>query len=130
MFDVQSLVKYLLEGAAVAVAAYLIPKKTLNWEEIVVIALTAAAVFAVLDRFAPAIAAGARQGSGFGIGMNTVTGLEGFDDGEAEQVDLTCTYNVKEEMENELYAEPEDKQAENNEDEDDDEDKVEGFQGW
>ena len=62
MFDVQSLVKYLLEGAAVAVAAYLIPNKTLNWQEIVVIALTAAAVFAVLDRFAPAISAGAGPG--------------------------------------------------------------------
>ena len=130
MFDVQSLVKYLLEGAAVAVAAYLIPKKTLNWQEIVVIALTAAAVFAVLDRFAPAIAAGARQGSGFGIGMNTVTGLEGFDDGEAEQVELTCTYDLKEEeeMEKELDAEPEDK--DDIDDEDDGEDKVEGFQGW
>jgi hypothetical protein len=89
MFDLQSLIKYLLEGLAVAVAAYFIPKKTVDVKEIALIALTAAAVFAVLDQFAPGVAAGARQGAGFGIGFNQVgmpgfggglMGLEGFDD--------------------------------------------------
>lgn len=82
MFDLRNLVKYLLEGLAVAVAAYLIPKKTVNPTEIALIALTAAAVFAVLDYFAPGVAMGARQGAGFGIGYGQIAmgglGLEGF----------------------------------------------------
>ena len=79
MFDLQSLIKYLLEGLAVAVAAYLIPRKTVDYGEIALIALTASAVFAVLDQFAPAVAVGARQGAGFGIGFHQVgMGYEGF----------------------------------------------------
>ena len=41
MLDWKSLVKYLLEGTAVAVTVYLIPSKKLSVEEILVIALTA-----------------------------------------------------------------------------------------
>ena len=82
MFDLQSLVKYLLEGAAVAVAAYLIPRKKVDVTEIALIALTAAAVFAVLDSFAPLVAVSARHGAGFGIGYQQVgfgrPGFEGF----------------------------------------------------
>lgn len=84
MLDVQSLMKYLLEGLAVAAAAYYIPQKTANLKEIVMIALTAAAVFAILDQFAPAVSDGARQGAGFGIGINITNGLEGFSDEESE----------------------------------------------
>jgi hypothetical protein len=81
MFDLQSLIKYLLEGLAVAVAAYLIPRKTVDYREIALIALTASAIFAVLDQFAPAVAVGARQGAGFGIGYHQVgMGYEGFQD--------------------------------------------------
>lgn len=83
MFDLSSLMKYLLEGSAVAVAAYLIPQKKADLREILLIALTAAAVFAVLDQFSPLVGAGARQGAGFGIGLPMVGfgvgGLEGFD---------------------------------------------------
>ncbi len=77
-FDLQEVVKravkYLIEGGAVAVAAYYIPKKNLNVEEIVMIAITAAATFALLDMYAPSIGNAARQGTGFGIGAN----LSGF----------------------------------------------------
>ena len=77
-FDLQEVVKravkYLIEGAAVAVAAYYIPKKQMNIEEIVMIAITAAASFALLDMYAPSIGNAARQGTGFGIGAN----LTGF----------------------------------------------------
>ena len=76
----QSLVKYLVEGLAVAAAAFYIPKKTSNLKEIAMIAVTAAAVFAILDQFTPTVSAGARQGAGFGIGYNITSGLEGFDD--------------------------------------------------
>ena len=77
-FDLQEmvkrLVKYLVEGAAVAAAVYYIPKRSLDWEEIVTIAITAAATFCVLDVVSPSIAGAARQGTGFGIGAN----LAGF----------------------------------------------------
>jgi len=77
-FDLQEVVKravkYLIEGGAVAVAAYYIPKKQMNIEEIIMIAITAAATFALLDMYAPSIGNAARQGTGFGIGAN----LAGF----------------------------------------------------
>jgi len=73
-FDLQEIVKravkYLIEGGAVAVAAFYIPKEKMNIEEIVMIAITAAATFAILDLYAPSIGTAARQGTGFGIGAN------------------------------------------------------------
>ena len=73
-FDLQEIVKravkYLVEGGAVAVAAYYIPQKKMNVEEIVMIAITAAATFALLDMYTPSIGSAARQGTGFGIGAN------------------------------------------------------------
>ena len=75
-FDVQEIIKraikYLIEGGSVAFVAYAIPKSKLNIEEIVIIALVAACVFAILDMFAPSIGNAARQGAGFGIGANLV----------------------------------------------------------
>jgi ABC-type Co2+ transport system permease subunit len=67
-------IKYLLEGLAVAVAAYLIPGKKLRMEEIGTLALTALAVFAILDIYAPSVGSSARTGAGFGLGA----GLVGF----------------------------------------------------
>ena len=67
------LVKYALEGIAVALAAYYFSGK-LKINEIGMISLTAMATFAVLDVYAPGISGGARQGAGFGIGA----GLVGF----------------------------------------------------
>ena len=64
------LVKYCLEGLAVAIASYAIPQRSMDKQEIVTIALTAAATFAVLDVLAPSIALGARKGAGFGIGAS------------------------------------------------------------
>ena len=80
MFDLNELVKraikYLIEGLVVAIAAFAIPKKQLNVEEIVIIALTAAATFSILDVFIPAMGSSARGGAGFGIGANLVGGLK------------------------------------------------------
>jgi len=86
---VMQYLKYLLEGLAVAAAAYYIPQRKTNLREVAMIALTAAATFAVLDLFAPAVAGGARQGAGFGIGARHVGFGEGFQtkedfDGEEE----------------------------------------------
>ena len=69
---VTRLVKYLLEGLAVAVAAIYIPKKSLPLGEIAALALVAAAVFALLDVLAPSVGVTARQGAGFGLGANLV----------------------------------------------------------
>jgi ABC-type Co2+ transport system permease subunit len=80
MFDLNELVKraikYLIEGLVVALAAFAIPKKQLNLEEIIIIALTAAATFSILDVFIPAMGSSARGGAGFGIGANLVGGLK------------------------------------------------------
>ena len=80
MFDLNELVKraikYLIEGLVVALAAFAIPKKQLNVEEIVIIALTAAATFSILDVFIPAMGSSARGGAGFGIGANLIGGLK------------------------------------------------------
>jgi hypothetical protein len=68
---VTRLVKYALEGIAVAVAAYVFSGK-LKMTEIGMISLTAMATFAVLDVFAPSVGASARTGAGFGIGAGMV----------------------------------------------------------
>lgn len=64
--------KYIVEGIMVAIAAYAIPEKKLNVEEIAIIALMAAATFSILDTYVPAMAVSARSGAGFGIGANLV----------------------------------------------------------
>ncbi len=69
---VQRAIKYLVEGLAVAIAAYYIPSKKMNLQEIAIIALTAAASLAILDLLAPAVGMGARHGAGFGIGASLV----------------------------------------------------------
>ena len=65
---VRRAVKYLVEGVMVAIAAYAIPKKSLNLDEVALIALTAAATFSILDTYVPSMAVSARSGAGFGIG--------------------------------------------------------------
>ncbi len=76
MFDVAEIArrifKYLIEGLMVAIAAFAIPKKSLNMEEIVLLALTAAATFAILDTYIPSMGVSALTGAGFGIGANLV----------------------------------------------------------
>jgi len=69
---VKRIIKYLVEGLMVAIAAYAIPKRSLNVEEIVLIALTAAATFSILDTYVPSMGASARSGAGAGIGLNLV----------------------------------------------------------
>ena len=75
---VKRIIKYLVEGLMVAIAAYAIPKRSLNIEEIVLIALTAAATFSILDTYIPSRGVTARSGAGFGIGANLVRFPGGF----------------------------------------------------
>lgn len=64
--------KYILEGFIVCIAAYFIPGHKLSIQEIIILGLVAAATFAVLDLFAPAIGSSVRTGAGMGIGFNLV----------------------------------------------------------
>tara|TARA_B110000971_G_scaffold20428_1_gene18660 strand:+ start:5911 stop:6168 length:258 start_codon:yes stop_codon:yes gene_type:complete len=75
---VRRIIKYLVEGLMVAIAAYAIPKRSLNLEEILLIALTAAATFSILDTYVPSMGVSARTGAGFGIGANMVQFPGGF----------------------------------------------------
>jgi hypothetical protein len=63
-------IKYIVEGLAVAfVAYYFIARGRLDIKDIVMLGITAAFVFAILDTFSPTISLGARFGAGFGIGQ-------------------------------------------------------------
>ena len=57
--------KYIMEGLAVGLACYFAKLKI---NDIIIIAVTAAATFAILDMFTPQISDAARIGTGFGIG--------------------------------------------------------------
>jgi len=65
-------IKYLVEGLFVAMAALFIPRHRLPIDEILTLGVVAAAIFAILDVVSPSIGATARQGAGFGIGANLV----------------------------------------------------------
>ena len=69
---VRRVVKYVVEGLMVAIAAYAIPKRSMNVDEVMLIALTAAATFSILDTYVPSMAVSARSGAGFGMGANLV----------------------------------------------------------
>ena len=57
--------KYLMEGLAVGLACYF---TKLKMDEIIIIAVTAAVTFAILDMYTPQVSSAARMGTGFGIG--------------------------------------------------------------
>ena len=69
---VKRAIKYLVEGLMVAIAAYAIPKRSLNLDEVFLISLTSAATFSILDTYVPSMAVSARTGAGFGMGANLV----------------------------------------------------------
>lgn len=69
---VNRVIKYLVEGFFVALAAIFIPKRALPMEDILCLAVVAACIFAILDVVSPSIGGAARSGAGFGIGANLV----------------------------------------------------------
>jgi hypothetical protein len=81
MFDIAEIVKrvikYLVMGLMISLAAFLVPKKakSLDWEEVCLIGLSAAATFAILDTYLPSIAVSARTGLGFSLGSALVGGI-------------------------------------------------------
>ena len=68
--------KYALNGLVIAFASSILPKNKLNIEEVLMLALIAAATFAILDNFLTDeykdISNYARQGAGLGIGLKLV----------------------------------------------------------
>ena len=67
--------KYLVEGFSVALACYVVPKSSLSAGEILTISITAAALFAILELYSPAIGASARTGAGLSLGAGLVGGV-------------------------------------------------------
>jgi len=72
------LMKYLFEGLVVAFIATILPKNKLEWNEIWLLALTAACTFSILDLLSPVISQSARQGVGLGAGFSLVGFPMGF----------------------------------------------------
>jgi len=68
------IIKYVLEGSMVAIAVALIPKQKPSLEEIITIALVAAATFSLLDLFAPSLGVAAKLAAGAHVGWNIVQG--------------------------------------------------------
>ena len=68
----KNVLKCVVEGMAVSLAMYLLTDRTRGYQEIMWVGLTAGLTFLVLDAMAPSVGAGARQGSGFGLGFKTV----------------------------------------------------------
>lgn len=73
---IKIVLQYLLEGLAIAIAAYVIPNKRTKFNEIAGITLFASLALFLLDLFSNDIAVGARFGAGFGIGYNLATALK------------------------------------------------------
>lgn len=79
LFDITELIKriikYLVEGFMVSVVCYIIPKRSLNLEEIALISLTAAATFCILDTYLPSFSVPSRSAAAAGVGFGLVGGL-------------------------------------------------------
>ena len=77
---ITKIIKYLIEGITVSLVGMILlmnknggkGKYTTQAMEIIAMGVSAAAVFAILDTFAPAVSMSTRQGAGFGLGANLV----------------------------------------------------------
>lgn len=73
MIDIQELIKrlfkYMFMGFIICVVSYVIPKRSLDVAEIILISISAGATFAILDAYMPAVGASARGGFGLGTGI-------------------------------------------------------------
>jgi hypothetical protein len=72
---IKRIIKYLIEGLIVGIVAVILPKKSLNVEEVVIVGLTAASTFALLDVFLPSVSVSAKNGLGMILGANLGGGL-------------------------------------------------------
>jgi len=72
---IKRIIKYLVLGLVIAVVAIVIPKKSLNLEEVILLALSAAATFSILDVFVPSISDATKNGIGLALGTGIAGGL-------------------------------------------------------
>jgi len=69
------IVKYLTEGLVIGIVASILPSKSLSTQEVILLALTAASVFAILDLVAPATGSASRFGVGIVSGASLLGGF-------------------------------------------------------
>lgn len=69
------IVKYILEGLVVGIVAAILPSKSLTTQEVIMLALTAASLFAILDLVAPATGSASRMGVGLVSGASLLGGF-------------------------------------------------------
>lgn len=69
---ISAVVKYFIEGLAVALAAYYLPKRKMSVMQVVAIGMGTAATFAAVDVLAPKLSEPVRIGAGLGIGLIVV----------------------------------------------------------
>ena len=100
------LLRYILQGLAVAIVARLYPKVNLNINEIIYIATISSTTFCILDLFAPNVYQNVLNGIGFNIGKNIVEGLE--EENREETIDeKNLVKDEKKAIEDEEYQEAE-----------------------
>jgi len=83
-----NVLKYVLEGGAIALATSLVSKKKRTVQELFITGLSGAVMFALLDRFAPQVSPGSRFGAGFGLGAKHVgfgSAAEGLENPEVKR---------------------------------------------
>jgi ABC-type Co2+ transport system permease subunit len=67
---IRRMVKYLIQGLVMALAAYAIPRQSLELDVIASLAIVAAATFSVLDLLMPSVKGVAQLGAAAGIGLS------------------------------------------------------------
>ena len=74
---VKRVLKYLILGVAVSLVAYWLPmnKRRMPLNNVLMLGVSAAAAFVVLDTFAPSVGMAARSGAGLAIGAGLGGGL-------------------------------------------------------
>ena len=68
-------VKYVLQGLVIAIAAILLPKQKPDFEAVIALALVAAATFAIIDTMVPSLSTPLNWGVGLSLGSNLAGGL-------------------------------------------------------
>jgi hypothetical protein len=68
----ENIIKYLVQGLAVAFVGYFVPRAKVSMKSIITVTLAVAISLFVLDVIAPTVGDGARLGVGFGIGYNLI----------------------------------------------------------
>jgi ABC-type Co2+ transport system permease subunit len=69
---IKRIFKYILMGLIISICAIIIPQRKLDTESVLILALTSAATFAVIDQFLPSMSNSVRGGLGTALGVNMI----------------------------------------------------------